>query len=86
MYPTEKELHQTKKGKQMKGQQELLRKARAKLGITNAELARKLGLTINAKTGESATLLAWLAPETAAKHRPMPFAALAKLEKIGKRK
>jgi transcriptional regulator with XRE-family HTH domain len=69
-----------------KTQQELLRQAREKLGLTNRELALRLGLKVNARTGESATLLAWLAPEKAAKHRSIPLSALAKLAKLLERK
>lgn len=46
-------------------QQALLRRVREGLGLTNEELANALGVSLP-------TLMAWLAPETAAKHRRMP--------------
>ena len=62
-------------------QQILLRNARKELGLTNRELAEALGLTIG-KDDESAALLAWLAPATAAKHRTMPRDSRLLLERI----
>lgn len=49
-------------------QQDLLRRARDRLGLTNQELAAALEVS-------DATLLAWLAPKGAGKHRSMPEAA-----------
>jgi DNA-binding XRE family transcriptional regulator len=46
-------------------QQALLRKVRKALDLTNGELAQALGV-------KPATLMAYLAPETAGKHRVMP--------------
>jgi DNA-binding XRE family transcriptional regulator len=45
-------------------QQELLRKTRKRLGLTNEQLAEVLNVSVP-------TLLAHLAPESAAKHRRM---------------
>lgn len=51
--------------KKEEDQAALLRKARATLKKTNEQLAADLGVSVP-------TLLAWLAPKTAAKHRTMP--------------
>ena len=49
-------------------QQEQLRAARTRLKVSNAELAERLGKS-------EAAMLAWLAPESSAKHRTMPKSA-----------
>lgn len=46
-------------------QQQLLRKARSQLELTNGELAAALGIKLP-------TLYSYLAPASAAKHRPLP--------------
>lgn len=46
-------------------QQALLRRARKALAVTNAELAQALGLKLP-------TLMSYLAPKGAAKHRTLP--------------
>jgi DNA-binding XRE family transcriptional regulator len=56
-------------------QQELLRRARQALGLTNDELAQAIGV-------KPATLMAYLAPETAAKHRKLPADSRLILERI----
>lgn len=56
-------------------QQKLLRKARQLLSLTNEELASALGKS-------EAALIAWLAPEGAAKHRKMPESARLVLNAI----
>jgi DNA-binding transcriptional regulator YiaG len=56
-------------------QQNLLRQARQSLGVTNGELATALGVSLH-------TLMAWLAPDTAAKHRGMPVEARLILKQL----
>lgn len=56
-------------------QQDQLRAARKALKKTNAELAAEFGKS-------EAGILAWLAPETSAKHRTMPKAARMLLARI----
>ena len=56
-------------------QQDQLRTARKRLNATTAELAAMLGKS-------EAALLAWLAPESAAKHRTMPAGSRMLLERI----
>lgn len=51
--------------KKAKTQQQELRSARERLKISNAELAERLGVS-------EPTILSWLAPNSAAKHRVMP--------------
>lgn len=61
--------------KQNQDQAAMLRGARARLKLTNEELAAELGVS-------QATLTAWLAPKSAAKHRTMkagPRLLLARL-------
>jgi DNA-binding XRE family transcriptional regulator len=56
-------------------QQQLIRKVRAALGATNAELAAALGVKLP-------TLYAYLAGKNAAKHRPLPDGLRAVLLRI----
>jgi DNA-binding XRE family transcriptional regulator len=56
-------------------QQALLRKVRKALDLTNDELAKALGVKLP-------TLYAYLAPESAAKHRKMPAGSRLLLERI----
>jgi transcriptional regulator with XRE-family HTH domain len=53
----------------------LLRTARERLKKTNEQLAAELGVS-------EATVIAWLAPETAAKHRTMPRGSRLLLARI----
>lgn len=53
-----------KKTKAEQDQAALLRQARQKLDKTNAELAESLGVS-------ESLMLAWLAPKSSGKHRPM---------------
>ena len=64
---------QARKG--LESQQALLRRARTDLGLTNDELARALGVKLP-------SLMAYLAPETAAKHRKLPAESRLSLERI----
>jgi len=56
-------------------QQKLLRQARAVLGLTNDELAQALGVKLP-------TLLSYLAPKDAAKHRSLPSDLRLVLERL----
>ena len=64
-----------KKTKPEQDQAALLRTARATLKKTNEQLAADLGVSVP-------TLLAWLAPKTAAKHRTMPRGSRLLLARI----
>lgn len=56
-------------------QQELLRRVRKALDLTNDELAEAIGV-------KPATLLAYLAPDTAAKHRQLPAESRLVLQRL----
>jgi DNA-binding transcriptional regulator YiaG len=56
-------------------QQELLKRVREAFELSNEELAAALGVA-------EATLLAYLAPESARKHRTMPAADLLVLARV----
>lgn len=58
-----------------KSQQDLLRKVREAYGISNDELAVALGVALP-------TLLAYLSPEVATKHRRMPEADKLTLARV----
>jgi hypothetical protein len=57
------------------GQQMLLRRARASLKATNAQLAEALGVKLP-------TIKGYLAPDSAGKHRPLPDSLRSILEWI----
>lgn len=61
--------------KKQQEQAELLRQARKRLQTTNAALAEQLGVS-------EATMLSWLAPKGAAKHRTMPAGSRLLLARI----
>lgn len=70
-------VRQARKSLGMNGgsQQDLLRRARKTLGVTNEQLAVALGVKIS-------TLLSYLAPKGAAKHRAMPADLRLVVERI----
>lgn len=72
-----KRIKQTRKQLGLDGgsQQELLKNVRSAFELTNEELAEALGASRD-------SLLAYLAPETAKKHRKMPAADLLVLARI----
>lgn len=63
------------KSKKQQDQATLLRNARKALSYTNEELAAALGKSVP-------TLLAWLAPRDAAKHRTMPASSRLLLARL----
>jgi transcriptional regulator with XRE-family HTH domain len=72
-----KRIKQTRKSLGLNGDsgQQLLKKIREAFGLSNEELAECLGVSLD-------TLLAYLAPETAKKHRKLPEADRLVLARI----